>query len=446
MLWRITSVAVVQHQEGVVFMWKYAIIISLLVVLAASMLDAQAVFVKSPDNPVLPNYYDAVGILAAYKTVVEPSVMYDNETGMFNMWYSAETGGYGARFCIDRSFSLDGIEWYEKIKYRSELATSESGVFDVNLRNPDVLRVGAGYRMYYMGDANGVQKIGVATSADGKSWTKYSGNPILDHGQAGAWDETGGMFFSAMHTDTLDYLWYTGSNAAGVGAIGLATSRDGFTWEKYPNNPVFQVNPTGWDSIGVISPSVVQVNGVYYMFYLGIPVRYCCKSSIGWAYSTDGINWTRGGNAPVVAPASGWEDRSLGGMSVVFANGKFYMYYDALSSTTNYWEIGLAIADYTPLAVIEEKSTIPKLTHLSDSYPNPFNPETTIRFGISKDSHVKLAIYDVLGREVAVLLNDKKTAGEYRANWNAAGFPSGVYFYRLEAGEFTETHKITLLR
>jgi len=84
--------------------------------------------------------------------------------------------------------------------------------------------------------------------------------------------------------------------------------------------------------------------------------------------------------------------------------------------------------------------------HLADNYPNPFNPATTIVFSIPSRSFVRLKIYDVLGRDVATLLSGELAAGEYSRQWNAAGFSSGVYFYRLEAGGFISVKKLVLLR
>lgn len=89
---------------------------------------------------------------------------------------------------------------------------------------------------------------------------------------------------------------------------------------------------------------------------------------------------------------------------------------------------------------------VPKNYELTQNYPNPFNPSTTIEYSIPKDAAVSLKIYDVLGKEVATLVNDQKSAGTYILNWNASNFSSGLYFYRLTAGEFTETKKMFLVK
>jgi hypothetical protein len=83
---------------------------------------------------------------------------------------------------------------------------------------------------------------------------------------------------------------------------------------------------------------------------------------------------------------------------------------------------------------------------LEQNYPNPFNPTTRITFCIPINKLVTLKIYDLLGREIAVLVNELKQAGVYSVEWNAVGFPSGIYFYRLQAGSFTETKKLVLLK
>jgi len=83
---------------------------------------------------------------------------------------------------------------------------------------------------------------------------------------------------------------------------------------------------------------------------------------------------------------------------------------------------------------------------LEANYPNPFNPQTTIRFALPEAAHVRLEVFDVLGRRVETLVDEARTAGSYRVVWQAGTAPSGVYFYRLKAGSHVETRAMTLMR
>ena len=88
---------------------------------------------------------------------------------------------------------------------------------------------------------------------------------------------------------------------------------------------------------------------------------------------------------------------------------------------------------------------------LFQNYPNPFNPTTKIKFEILGQARndnmlVTLKVYDILGREVAILFNEEKPAGEYEVEFNAANLPSGIYFYQLKAGYYSDTKKMVLLR
>jgi len=88
----------------------------------------------------------------------------------------------------------------------------------------------------------------------------------------------------------------------------------------------------------------------------------------------------------------------------------------------------------------------PKEFSLSQNYPNPFNPSTKIKFAISDVSYTKLKVYDALGKEVATLVNERLSAGSYEVDWNANNYGSGVYFYKLEAGDYAETRKMLFLK
>jgi hypothetical protein len=89
----------------------------------------------------------------------------------------------------------------------------------------------------------------------------------------------------------------------------------------------------------------------------------------------------------------------------------------------------------------------PKSFKLNQNYPNPFNPITKITYELPVNSKVTLKIYDVLGREVANLITNKfETAGVHEIQWNASGFSSGIYIYRIEAGKFADSKKMVLIK
>jgi hypothetical protein len=83
---------------------------------------------------------------------------------------------------------------------------------------------------------------------------------------------------------------------------------------------------------------------------------------------------------------------------------------------------------------------------LAQNYPNPFNPSTVIRYQLPNSANVTLKVFDVTGKEVAEVVNGYQTAGEHSVEFNAANLPSGVYFYRLSAGNHTATRKMMLVR
>jgi hypothetical protein len=109
---------------------------------------------------------------------------------------------------------------------------------------------------------------------------------------------------------------------------------------------------------------------------------------------------------------------------------------------------GIAFDPRVPtLAVLgQELQSLPKHFTLEQNYPNPFNPETAIRYELPVTSSVKLIIYDLLGREVEMLVNEHKSAGIHSTTWNASRMASGVYFCRLAAGRFIQTRRMLLLR
>jgi photosystem II stability/assembly factor-like uncharacterized protein len=98
-------------------------------------------------------------------------------------------------------------------------------------------------------------------------------------------------------------------------------------------------------------------------------------------------------------------------------------------------------------SAVKDPACSPAATHLAQNYPNPFNPETMIGYRIRGPGfRVRLAVYDVLGREVAVLMDERKEAGSYQVKFDGTNLPSGVYFYRMQAGDFVQTRQLLLLK
>jgi hypothetical protein len=102
--------------------------------------------------------------------------------------------------------------------------------------------------------------------------------------------------------------------------------------------------------------------------------------------------------------------------------------------------------DVVVTSVSDATPDLPKVFALEQNYPNPFNPKTVVRYQVAGVSDVKITVYDVLGREVAVLANERKLPGRYEVTFDGSHLASGVYFYRMQAGSFVQTRKLTLLK
>jgi hypothetical protein len=107
---------------------------------------------------------------------------------------------------------------------------------------------------------------------------------------------------------------------------------------------------------------------------------------------------------------------------------------------------GIVYGDTTITDIGNIPLVIPSSFSLSQNYPNPFNPSTSIKYQVASIKHIKLVVFDILGKEIAILVNEKQTPGTYEVNWDASAFPSGVYFYKLSTDDFTETKKMVLIK
>ncbi len=115
------------------------------------------------------------------------------------------------------------------------------------------------------------------------------------------------------------------------------------------------------------------------------------------------------------------------------------------TGTLEAWSLDITYGT-NPIGIKPISSEVPNSFKLVQNYPNPFNPSTKINFALPKPDFVKLVVYDILGREVATLVNESLKPGTYEVEWNASNFSSGVYFYRLETDGYIETKKMIVVK
>lgn len=116
-------------------------------------------------------------------------------------------------------------------------------------------------------------------------------------------------------------------------------------------------------------------------------------------------------------------------------------------NTANQHQIGFwYVYQQQTITDVEDDQTIPIEFKLEQNYPNPFNPSTVIKFAVPERSNVVIKIYDILGGEIVTLANEEMDAGWYQRSFNANGISSGVYLFRMEAGNYVNTKKMILLR
>jgi len=313
---------------------------------------------KDSHNPVLSG--GAAGTWDA--DVGIPWVIFNADSNRYEMWYS----GSLPRGAIGFAVSNDGISW---TKDANPVLTPTPGSWDSLLvAGACVLRENGQYKMWYTGARNpsggtqiGADRIGYATSPDGRVWNKYAGNPVLGPGTA-AW-ETGGVEFCSVLPVEGGYQMYYGGFTPALSLIGRAFSADGITWRRDTlNNPVFNIgNPGAWDR-NVYLPRVLALGSTLYMWYTAEAVPGAGSSKIGLATSTDGgRTWTRYGTAPVLTdgPSGSWDASYVELGSVLEKDGVVHMWYDGGSSPAYTARIGHATAP----------RLVPSVHHVPLRYP-----------------------------------------------------------------------------
>jgi predicted GH43/DUF377 family glycosyl hydrolase len=159
-------------------------------------------------------------------------------------------------------------------------------------------------------------------------WTEYAGNPLNVQGTPGSWDASVVVPSVIFNSDSNRFeMWYTSfTGSFPNGGIGFAYSSDGINWTKHPS-AVMTPGATGWDSLFVGAASVIKESGSYKMWYTGWKSFTRLPRSIGYATSPDGINWTKYSGNPVLSPLTGWESGGVGYQSVIKMTGGYLMFY-----------------------------------------------------------------------------------------------------------------------
>ena len=234
--------------------------------------------------------------------VSTPTVVKEN--GGYKMWFT----GYDATdtyWRIGLAESPYGQRW-TKAAQKPVLTEDPAGSWDAGgAYNPCVIRDGSLYRMWYQGFSDW-SRIGYAESADGVSWSKHP-QPVLNLGPAGSPDEYGVGEPTVLKEGNEFKMWY-GCYDGWQWRICLASSPDGRAWTRQPDNPVLDVGPEwAWDEWFASAPAVVKMRDGYVMYYGG--VDWYEKSRIGRATSRDGVHWTKDPNNPILLPDGGraWE-------------------------------------------------------------------------------------------------------------------------------------------
>ncbi|MBK7630156.1 MAG: hypothetical protein IPJ23_05555 [Ignavibacteriales bacterium] len=355
--------------------YKSLLLITLLVVSSGDLV-AQVNWTKYVGNP-LGLINGASG--SWNRNVCEASVLFNADSSRFEMWFSGTAGNPVFPYRIGYAKSIDGISWD---LHPDPVLTPTSGTWDqYNVQYPFVIRENGQYKMWYSSslqpDYNQC-KIGYATSLDGIEWTKDTlHNPIFESG-TDPWEAGGVMACYVMPVSGGYKIWYTGFTTAlanGNLYIGYATSEDGISWQRDTiNNPVLEPGVAGgWEGKWVWYPEVLLIDEIYYMGYAGSNIGFWARIDVGLATSSDGIEWTKHQQNPVLSPSSGmWDWPKVECSSIKLIGDSLWMWYSGNASLIKF---GLATSLFEPVSV-EQETTLPTEFILEQNYPNPLNPST----------------------------------------------------------------------
>jgi endoglucanase len=230
----------------------------------------------------------------------------------------------------------------------------------------------------------------------------------------------------------------TGGQGGGVYNSGYAYRNDGVDIEKCSDG-LSNGYDVGYTAAGEFLAYTVQVatGGVYNIKFRASSGASGGTSNLSW----DGGYLTPGFNVPATGGWQTWTTIDLGNFTLTAGSHDLRVVMVTGGYNVERMEFTLIAAGVSP-----EGSRLPKKFLLDQNYPNPFNPVTTIRFGVPHRSDVTLAMYDVLGKQVSRLVSGEVEAGYHDVQFDGSRLASGVYYYRLMAGDYVETKSLLLLR
>lgn len=259
-----------------------------------------------------PEAYDA--IKAGPRTVLKMG------PSDYRMWYEGIPTSGDTTVCY--ATSIDGRSW---TKYGSNPVMSPSvGWENDEVAPTSIIWDGSQFILYFHGGGNtGPRAIGRATSSDGISWTKYGSNPILEKGAATTWDDDFIADSKVLRFGASDWrMWYRGDDGSN-GRIGYATSSDGLSWSKSGSNPIIDLGSAGeWDDDGVVAIGLYYdaEDKRFYGWYAGN--KSGVFNGVGFAYSEDGISWTKSPQNPVLVETASESGGKPGDTIDVYEDGK----------------------------------------------------------------------------------------------------------------------------
>ena len=242
----------------------------------------------------------------------------------------------------DLAVTLAGRDSLWKWRANPVVSKGTSGAWDDEaVYEPCILFAKGKWHMYYVGYSGSEYAIGLATSPDGLTWSKYASNPVLSKGSSGAPDVTEVRDPFVLYEDGTFKMWYTGVNSA-TPSICYATSATGTSWTKYASNPVITKPTSGWGSSVIGDPCVIRVDTSYYMYLSGASTAN--EELVGFASSTNGIAWTLSSSNPIIqkAPSGEFGTQEIKDVAVFRDGATFGMYFSGRDSAIGQYKLGFA--------------------------------------------------------------------------------------------------------